>query len=716
MKDMLKNLTSLFVKNDFHELDNAVEEKKFLYLYALYHYYNGDEDNIIDVIDNCPYNKAIDNFAQGFFEVEDFEEKTIDILIPYYLTNEDFDITHVRYMLGETQNTMYQLTKNEYTLKGNTSEKLKDIMSDDTVSKICVNVVTNYVPDFDTREEILDVVTNLKSIIKKVNVEYNIIFGNDVKNEVKRMTADNPYVEDFSFTIDKPNNYLTYGIENSVICNIMASSIKYNYKKYGDILLSKNLRFYVPNKTVDEGIVDSIRNDGDNFWYYNNGIIIVCDDYTFNGDKVIIKKGSIVNGGQTTRMIGDIPFADDFCVSCKIIKSKYSDEVENTKFIADVAEASNTQKPIKASDLIANRYEQRIMKQRLADAGVYMQIKRGEATASKIKENYPEVWQRTKNDELAQVLFATMYQKPGAARNSKSKIFSDQNKYKTVFGDINYDIDLLKDLLLIQTSYKKWRTKILKSPNSNDVKLGLTKNGFFYIAASIILMAKFSYSEDLINYIKEHNLSSPEVKHVLTQKTFNHRIFRGDLKDLYENIFPLFELVYDKYLNRAYNTLKQFTPDLAYSNLTKTDKNYYSTIVSYIFDDFAYEINGRVLGVIKPLFYNLTDEDKEHDTYYLNQAITSFKAKPELTITTNPIDEKLTLELNEFRTKTYKKNHMKAYNVFLNKERDAIVALKPKTIGDLEVMGCFSAKAHTKIKRFGQDIVDIVNSVCGYKK
>ena len=61
-------------------------------------------------------------------------------------------------------------------------------------------------------------------------------------------------------------------------------SLKSNYQKYGKAgLFAQNLRFYVADKKVDVGIENTIREKGENFWYYNNGIIIVCDDYRIVG-------------------------------------------------------------------------------------------------------------------------------------------------------------------------------------------------------------------------------------------------------------------------------------------------------------------------------------------------------------------------------------------------------------------------------------------------
>lgn len=181
-------------------------------------------------------------------------------------------------------------------------------------------------------------------------------------------------------------------------------------------LFSQNLRYYVKSAKVDENIIESMQEHPDNFWYFNNGIILICEDYLISETSIILRKFSIINGGQTTKLIGETEFNKDFFLQCKIIKNKYLDEDERLEFISDVAEASNTQKPIKNKDLIANRIEQRLLKKQMANEGVYCQIKRGEKINKKL---YPNAWQNTTNEELGQFLLSFVYQKPGTARGSK---------------------------------------------------------------------------------------------------------------------------------------------------------------------------------------------------------------------------------------------------------------------------------------------------------
>ena len=121
--------------------------------------------------------------------------------------------------------------------------------------------------------------------------------------------------------------------------------------------------------------------------------------------------------------------------------------------------ATNTQKPIKDKDLIANRIEQRLLKKQLADAGIYCQIKRGEKVNKKL---YPAPWQNTTNEELGQFLLSFVYQKPGTARGSKASICGNKERYHLLFNK-KYNSGFLGDLLKIKAFYKLWANHIKKT-------------------------------------------------------------------------------------------------------------------------------------------------------------------------------------------------------------------------------------------------------------
>lgn len=719
MKDLLNKITQSWKESGFTDLtEDATEEKKFLYLYATFHYFYGDEDYYYDVQDHVNYTLQDNNFAQGVFEEDTFDERVLDILVPYYISEgETFEkriakyrINTVGQMLDNMANGIYDAAATHHII----NKYWEKASEGDT--KIVIRLITNFNPDYDLRMALKEEIEKIPPRFK--GMSYEIVFGEEIKNDITAITTERPYVEKGKLTLDRPNGYVEYGEEGSLITNIKASSLKTNYDRFKHSgLFALNLRFYIADKKVDPEIEKTIKSNPSKFWYFNNGIIIVCDDYKIKDDEIELTNFSIVNGGQTTRMIGEIPFNEDFSVFCKIIKNiKDKNSAEYAEFVGDIAQASNNQKPIKSEDLIANRKEQRLLKSRLASVGVFVSIKRGDAAAANLKTNYPEAWRRTKNTEIAQLLYAGVYQKPGTARNAKDKLFSNLKKYNLIFKDKNYDLEFLKNLLYIKSYYKKWATMISKDNESDADKKGLSGNGMFMFVACTLLIAKFIYSQKLVHEIEKVGFSSESGDAILSKFTFNHKIFDDAYEALETRMFALFDLIYDKYVHNGYLAAKRLKNDLIYSNFLKTDAYYKCNVAQLIFDDLADTENfpPRLAKVINPLFHQEDDDEKALSNELIEYALTKpSEDEEEETESDDPISDAIKHKLIKYREEVYKSMGLKAYEVFTNKELNNIVKYKPRSVFQLLQFNCFSRKPRSKARLYGNEIVNIVNSVLG---
>lgn len=78
-------------------------------------------------------------------------------------------------------------------------------------------------------------------------------------------------------------------------------------------LFSQNLRLYYPSSSVNDAISKTIREDPNSFWYFNNGITIICDKIVkglaghpaHKFDNFTLEGASVVNGAQTVGSIGN---------------------------------------------------------------------------------------------------------------------------------------------------------------------------------------------------------------------------------------------------------------------------------------------------------------------------------------------------------------------------------------------------------------------------
>ena len=201
----------------------------------------------------------------------------------------------------------------------------------------------------------------MRDYFGKYDLEMN--FRSDIEAQIELCDNGKVCVDFDKITIDEKDNYLKY--KNSIIVNVSAVSLQELQNRRRNGLLGMNLRYYVRKKDVDTGIEKSIQKEPENFWYKNNGILIICDDYKIDLKELKLWKFSIVNGGQTTNRIGRADIDKDFYLQCKVVKSEGNTAEERDRFALDIAEATNAQKPIKKADLKANTPEQIRLKERL---------------------------------------------------------------------------------------------------------------------------------------------------------------------------------------------------------------------------------------------------------------------------------------------------------------------------------------------------------------
>ena len=441
---------------------------------------------------------------------------------------------------------------------------------------------------------------NIEKIAKtEAMLNYKISFYDldDIKEKEAILSTNSELIsEDKIFLWEDENskkNYLKYG-DNGIIVNIKASSLKNLYKKHKDKgLFSYNLREFISQKAVDDGINKTIKEEKDNFWFYNNGITIGCEDFSNNGDNIKLYNFSIINGAQTTSKIGQSALVkenNDFALVCKIVKSN-AEESLNNEFIGKISEASNSQKPIKPRDLKANSKEQRNMQTEAAKNGKYqlaIEIKRGVKAP-----NYSKVekWQKVSNEYIGQMILGPLLQWPGYARSAKTTMFSSNEKYNKIFRT-KHDYDTLYDLVRIGWIYDKYEEKEsidLKADGDDLEKLALMRNGKIAIISIIIYLYK--KRQGLID-----DYTSPKF-HVDNIEGLLITDYKGD--DLEEKLFDLFSFVIYN-INNVYNNNKSVHKITSYSNFFKTDK-YYELICKH-FDGMKEKYDIEKLNSYMSLF------------------------------------------------------------------------------------------------------------------
>ena len=398
--------------------------------------------------------------------------------------------------------------------------------------------------------------------------------SSDIEEKIFMNMDESPHVKEDKIRFFEDHGHIK--APQGIVLNISAQSLKELYKKRkSQGLFAQNLRKFVKKQSVDNSINHTLSNSPDAFWERNNGIIITCKEYKIEGNYINLFEFSIVNGCQTTNLIGQRAVGnkheDDFGVVCKIIPCG-NDQERSEK----IAEASNKQKAITAEDLKANQSEQKKLKAKMENLTppISIQIKRGQ---TRVKNH--EI--ATTNKNLGKLILSCYLQKPGTARSNTAKIFGDETTYETVFKR-PYSANNYADLLRIEKLYDEYSKKNRNEDFKDFVKYstelisairGLASHAKFFVISFTILMFKIKKDKDFkYGDYKGEDLDIQDK--ILNPKRSND--FKKHLFSLWKKTLVVIAEVYLQKLKLGETT--------GTSNFCKTDPTYAKTVLPHLLD------------------------------------------------------------------------------------------------------------------------------------
>lgn len=394
----------------------------------------------------------------------------------------------------------------------------------------------------------------------------NILYLKQLISYINSFSESPTYVSEASLKFNHSNGIL-HNSNNGILVNITSKNLRSLFDVHKDDgLFEQNFRYYIKNAKIDNQITNTISRESNQFWFRNNGIIIACEDYFIDGDTIKLYNFSIVNGCQTTTMIGKYRNTlPDFPLHCKIVKPSASDDFDT--FVHNIAEASNSQKPISDKDLKSNDPIQKSLKEQLINSSpkVFMEIKRGErkpTTRSILKHH------KTNNEFIGQLICSTILQNPGTARSNKKRIFSDNSFYNKVFRR-NHNTVLYAELLDLYNLVDE-----LSKQDYQDIELNsIAKNSKLCVTAIIYLMSAIINRQIDISTCSS---SRPlETYNILTALPIPAKLFLSPKHDDMERIFRSIYIQIINILKATYLEEFHATRISSISNLFKTDTNYY---------------------------------------------------------------------------------------------------------------------------------------------
>ncbi|MGZ8874732.1 MAG: AIPR family protein [Halobacteriota archaeon] len=221
-----------------------------------------------------------------------------------------------------------------------------------------------------------------------------------------------------------------------VVTTVKGSWLHELYHKYKTDLFSANLRGYLGSRESDSNINNGIKStaqvDSRKFYVYNNGITALVLDYVLGkrrrtGRELNITGISIVNGAQTTGLIGHLPEApsSELQVAIRFVKVKKEAIVDN------VVRFNNSQNKLQAADFRSTDLIQQRLRhefERIPDAE-YEGGRRGGASDA-IKRSKFTLPSYTVGQSLA-----AFHGDPVTAYDKKSELWTNEKHYRQIFTD-----------------------------------------------------------------------------------------------------------------------------------------------------------------------------------------------------------------------------------------------------------------------------------------
>lgn len=213
----------------------------------------------------------------------------------------------------------------------------------------------------------------------------------------------------------------------SWILTMAAKDVGELYTKAGDRLFARNIRGFLGDTAINDGIKRTLEDEPENLWYFNNGVTIVCNSArkTSEHARAVLRvtNPQIINGQQTTRMLNQKRVANAAVVVrvISVPRTKKRQQSDFEKLVSNIVAATNWQNAILPSDLRANDSRQVFLQREFAKLKYhYLRKRQTKKEAKRTLGTHYGHW--IKMDELAQLVGACEFD-PEAVRSGKQGLF-----------------------------------------------------------------------------------------------------------------------------------------------------------------------------------------------------------------------------------------------------------------------------------------------------
>jgi len=230
------------------------------------------------------------------------------------------------------------------------------------------------------------------------------------------------------------------------------------YEQSGIRLFARNVRGFLEETAVNKNMEATLLKEPDYFWYYNNGITIICDQaeqLNRSGRKMMrIVNPQVINGQQTTRTLHKKATKDSKAtVLVRVISVPRDSDEESSRFdnlVSKIVAATNWQNAIRASDLMSNDRRQIDLERNLRKLD-YQYLRKRQSKGEARRHAGVRHRFLVKKEELAQAVAACDLD-PSIVREGKERLF-EERFYNQVFPNADPNYYLPRYWLVWYTSF-----------------------------------------------------------------------------------------------------------------------------------------------------------------------------------------------------------------------------------------------------------------------
>jgi hypothetical protein len=255
---------------------------------------------------------------------------------------------------------------------------------------------------------------------------------------------------------------------SSWVFTILGADLAKIFLENGIRLFQRNIRGYLGQNDINRGIERTISNEPEYFWYFNNGVTIVCDEarqITDRNRKLLrVSNAQIINGQQTTRSLASAKGRGATVLVKVIAVSRDSDDDQRrySHLVSEIVSATNRQNAIGQVDLKSNDLEQIRLERDLKKLG-YRYIRKRQSKGETRRADPKRYKAFIKKEELARAVAACSLD-PFEVRLGVNRLFED-DLYGKIFDG--------RPAIAYLTFYRLFR--IASYAGRGDIRLGYAK-------------------------------------------------------------------------------------------------------------------------------------------------------------------------------------------------------------------------------------------------